>query len=52
MLLQPHNKVSVGDMSRVTISTDGDLSEGETLLRDTGCGCALLLRAPQRVVLL
>jgi len=48
MLLPPCNKVLVGDMSGVTttcISTDGDFSEGETLLCDIGCGCALLLRA-------
>jgi len=29
--------------SRITISTDGDFLEVETLLRDTSCGCALLL---------
>jgi len=56
MLLLPRNKVSVGRslrgrkslhvQSRVTISTDGNFSEGDTLLLDTGCGCALLLRAP------
>ena len=42
--------VSVEDMSGVTISTGGDFSEGETLLCDTGCGCALLLRASLFVV--
>jgi len=46
ILLPLRNKVSMGDMSGVTISTDGDFSEGETLLRDTGCGCVLLLHAP------
>jgi len=46
MLLPLHNKVSVGgDMTGVTISTDSDFSEGETLLHHTGYDCALLLRA-------
>jgi len=57
MLLPPHNKVSVGGhvyvdnntlhvQSGVTISTDSDFSEGETLLCDTVCDSALLLHAP------
>jgi len=57
MFLPPCNKVSVGGQvyvedntlhvqSRVTISTEDDFSEVETLLHDTGCGCALLLHAP------
>jgi len=45
MLLPLHNKVSVGDISGVTISTNGDFLEEGPLLRDTDCGCALLLRA-------
>jgi len=57
MLLPSHNKVSMGGQvyvdnntlhvqSGVTISTDGDFLEWETLLCDTSCGCVLLLHAP------
>ena len=55
MLLPPHNGLHWGHVyvdntlglhvqSRVTILTESDFSEGETLLCDTGS--ALVLRAP------
>ena len=57
MLLPPRNKVCIEEhvyvddnilhvQSGVTILTDGDFSEQESLLYNTSCGCALLLHAP------